>query len=243
VADRQGANLASALVIDFHALVGDVNGDRVTNDLDLFQVWRNLLKAPGARDLNYDLNGDGQVNAADLNVVKNNYLGTLPAVPLGPFATANRDAGVTVLSPVAMSPLTSAAPAILSVSGTNSASNQADSQISNSETVIPVQPTAVAVQIAIPQSQPGRPSAAASPQLVVVSAPVFSWIWLNRLDSAEAFRSFGSRGVAVDDRSDEFGLNSDTSDRAAKHPNVQTKKRNIVWHSAPIVRPLTKGAQ
>ncbi len=65
--------------VPFHVLRGDANGDRVTNDLDLFRVWQALLQPANARDLNQDLNGDGQVTTADLDVVKGNYLHALPA--------------------------------------------------------------------------------------------------------------------------------------------------------------------
>jgi hypothetical protein len=56
-----------------------VNGDGVTNDRDLFLVFSDLSKAPAARNLNEDLNADGQVTVADLDVVKSNYLGAIGA--------------------------------------------------------------------------------------------------------------------------------------------------------------------
>ena len=72
--------LAQDFVADFHVLAGDANGDRATNDLDLFRIWQNLLKTPDNRDLNDDLNGDGQVTLADLDVVRANYGAHLPAI-------------------------------------------------------------------------------------------------------------------------------------------------------------------
>jgi hypothetical protein len=74
-----GAALEQDHVTEFHVLTGDVNGDRVTNDLDLYRVWQNQLKPAAARDLNDDLNGDGKVDQADVPVVKGNYLARLPA--------------------------------------------------------------------------------------------------------------------------------------------------------------------
>jgi hypothetical protein len=91
VADEEGAPIPTGFQVDFHALAGDVNGDRVTNDLDLYQVWQNLLKPAPNRDLNADLNGDGQVTLADVNVVKANYLAVLPAAPAGVFGDLNGD--------------------------------------------------------------------------------------------------------------------------------------------------------
>ncbi|MEK7676039.1 MAG: hypothetical protein AAB676_09430 [Verrucomicrobiota bacterium] len=49
----------------------------MTNDLDLYRVWQNLLKPAAARNLNEDLTGDGQVTADDVTVVKGNYLSSL----------------------------------------------------------------------------------------------------------------------------------------------------------------------
>ena len=60
-------------------LLGDVNGDRVVNDLDSYTVWQNQLKPVASRDLNADLNGDGQVDAADVAVVRSHFVAKLPA--------------------------------------------------------------------------------------------------------------------------------------------------------------------
>jgi parallel beta-helix repeat protein len=80
IRDRYGVSLPGDTVVQFHVLTGDANGDRVTNDRDLYQVWQNLLRSPGARNLNEDLTGDSQVTLEDVNVVKSNYLAQLPEV-------------------------------------------------------------------------------------------------------------------------------------------------------------------
>jgi len=46
-------------------LTGDVNGNRVVNDIDLYGVWQELLKAPASRDLNAGSGCDGAVTLAD----------------------------------------------------------------------------------------------------------------------------------------------------------------------------------
>jgi hypothetical protein len=78
VTDANGKQMAADFSFNFHVLTGDANGDAVVNDSDLYLVWQNLLKPAGARNLNEDLSGDGQVTIADVNVVTSRYLGTLP---------------------------------------------------------------------------------------------------------------------------------------------------------------------
>jgi hypothetical protein len=78
VADTDGQTLEVNFILRAHVLTGDANGDGVTNESDLYQVWQNLLKAPQDRDPNDDLNGDGQVDVGDVNVVKSNYAATTP---------------------------------------------------------------------------------------------------------------------------------------------------------------------
>ncbi|MBI4326904.1 MAG: PKD domain-containing protein, partial [Chloroflexi bacterium] len=85
ITDSGGKTLATDLWLEFHVLTGDVNGDRLTNDLDLYQAWRNQGKS-GATALNDDLNGDGQVDAEDASAIRNNYLASLPP-PLGQAAS------------------------------------------------------------------------------------------------------------------------------------------------------------
>ena len=80
VTDSDGKPLSNDGTFEFHVLSGDTNGDRSTNDLDLYRVWQNQLKPPAQRDRNADLNGDGQVTLADLAPVMDSYGKHLPAV-------------------------------------------------------------------------------------------------------------------------------------------------------------------
>ena len=59
------------------SLMGDVNGDRTVNILDLVFVASHFDEA-GATEA--DLNGDGEVNIQDLVMVANN-LGSVAAAP------------------------------------------------------------------------------------------------------------------------------------------------------------------
>jgi len=97
VTSSDGFQLTADYSFNFFVLTGDVNGDRVTNDRDLYLVWQNLLKAPALRNLGQDLDGDGQITNADIAVVKDDYLATLPAPPN--FAPSSRIALITVESP------------------------------------------------------------------------------------------------------------------------------------------------
>ncbi len=88
ITDAAGQALPANVTINFYILPGDTNNDRVVNDVDLLQAWRNARYPSPQPDLNGDLNGDGQVNFADLSLVQSNYLATLPrisgaAAPLG----------------------------------------------------------------------------------------------------------------------------------------------------------------
>ncbi len=83
VIGAHGKPMASTFTFTFHVLTGDVNGDRVTNDRDLYQVWQELLKPAASRNLANDLNNDGLVNQADLGIIKSNYLAALPVPPAG----------------------------------------------------------------------------------------------------------------------------------------------------------------
>ena len=114
VVDADGKPMAANYTFTFHVLTGDANGDRVTNDLDLYRVWQNLLKLPAARSLNEDLSGDGQVNFVDVNIVRGNYLATLPAP--GP---ASLDPGLLSIAVAASA--TQSAPAPTPVSTANAA--------------------------------------------------------------------------------------------------------------------------
>jgi len=59
VVDSDGAAMANDFHYDFHVLSGDVNGDRVVNEQDLYLVWQNLSKPVAQQDMNGDLDGDG----------------------------------------------------------------------------------------------------------------------------------------------------------------------------------------
>jgi len=72
----------------------DVNADGITNDLDAYTIFQELLKPAGLRDLQYDLTGDGQVTTADLDVVKARYLQS--GQGLGLFTAASDGTAVVV---------------------------------------------------------------------------------------------------------------------------------------------------
>ncbi|MBI3867660.1 MAG: right-handed parallel beta-helix repeat-containing protein, partial [Verrucomicrobia bacterium] len=106
VSGSHGKFMKADFKLSFHVLTGDANGDRVTNDRDLYQVWQNLLKPAASRNLNEDLNGDGAVTLADVAVVKSRYLATLPAAP--PPPTAPLGAGAQAFARVALADVASA---------------------------------------------------------------------------------------------------------------------------------------
>jgi len=66
--DQDGDGLFEA-TRSFFRLFGDVNGDRVVDNLDINLV-RNATGQSGS-SLNEDVNGDGLVNRTDLNYVRN----------------------------------------------------------------------------------------------------------------------------------------------------------------------------
>lgn len=106
VSDATGKGLGADFSSTFHSLRGDANGDRITNDLDLYRVWQNLLKPSAARSLNEDLNGDGLVDSADLKQVSLNYMVSLPAAPIPPSPADGLGLGSLVM----LSDTTSPAP-------------------------------------------------------------------------------------------------------------------------------------
>src|SRR5262249_51969555 len=77
--DRDNNHLAHDVVIRFFVLPGDANGDGVTNDLDVFLVLRQIGRTGTDAAANADLNGDGRVTTADLDIVRTHYLTRLPA--------------------------------------------------------------------------------------------------------------------------------------------------------------------
>jgi hypothetical protein len=102
IMDNGGRSLDADVVLNFHVLPGDANGDRIVNDGDLYLVWQNLLLPPPSRDLQFDLNNDGAVTLADLDVVRANYRNSLPeAAAASELATPNEDPEVEMLAVVA----------------------------------------------------------------------------------------------------------------------------------------------
>jgi len=100
IEDAEGVPMAGSVTFEFFVLTGDTNGDRVTNDLDLFYVWQNLLKPAGQHDLNHDLTGDLQVTIDDVNVVRSNYLDQLPPpMMMVPLASAPDGTGAGAPDP------------------------------------------------------------------------------------------------------------------------------------------------
>ena len=99
VISTDGFHLTVDYSFNLFVLTGDVNGDRITNDLDLYLVWQNLLQPAALRNLAQDLDGDGQITNADVAVVKSNYLATLPVPPN--FAPSSRIALVALEAPAA----------------------------------------------------------------------------------------------------------------------------------------------
>jgi hypothetical protein len=91
VVNDLGDPLAAGAEIEFYVLAGDANGDRVTNDLDLYRVWQDLQRPSTLRDVANDLNGDSIVDQGDIAVVAGNYLAQVP--PPATFAAA--DSGST----------------------------------------------------------------------------------------------------------------------------------------------------
>jgi hypothetical protein len=107
VTDASGITLAHDYQFSFFVLKGDTNGDRVVNDLDLYNVWQNQLKPAAAANLNDDLNGDGKVDAVDLTIVQGNYLSKLAtpgpanvALPTMPSSPKLLNSALAVLTPL-----------------------------------------------------------------------------------------------------------------------------------------------
>ena len=113
ITDGGGRVLDADVVVDFHILTGDANGDRIVNDLDLYLVWQGLLQPPANRDLQYDLNHDGGVTLADVDVVRANYLAVLPDVVPPPPALLSASFAATSHT-AAYSATSNAGPASLS---------------------------------------------------------------------------------------------------------------------------------
>ena len=91
IADVGGNPLQADATLDVSVLTGDANGDRVTNDVDLYQIWINPFMGGG--DSADDLTGDGVVDGDDLDVVVGNYLAVLPP-PAAPVPESAESGGV-----------------------------------------------------------------------------------------------------------------------------------------------------
>jgi hypothetical protein len=148
VVDVGGIAMAQDSQTTFHLLPGDANGDRVVNDLDLYRVWQNQLKQPANRDANEDLNADGQVDAADLNPVEDNFLNTLPAPQ---SAARNHESSPVAIAASAPTPgaspskhETPLATAVKPNDGSASAQSvsieKSNPSIAFSETALPIEP-------------------------------------------------------------------------------------------------------
>jgi hypothetical protein len=80
--DTTGLAMGTDHVEFFHVLSGDVNGDRVTDGVDLADVTDNSMLPLMDQDPNADLDGDGEVTAVDVAIVNANLLRTLSPVAL-----------------------------------------------------------------------------------------------------------------------------------------------------------------
>ena len=114
ITDGGGRALDADVELNFHILTGDTNGDRIVNEPDLFLVWRSLLQPPANRDLQFDLNNDRAVSAADVDVIRANYRNTLNDSVPPSIAAAGEDFGedgmaTNVILPMADSNATTAA--------------------------------------------------------------------------------------------------------------------------------------
>lgn len=75
ISDRNFNLLGRQVVVRFAVTPGDVTGDGITNERDYLFVWRELRKTEASRSLQADVDGDGKVTTADLDLVRGNYGG------------------------------------------------------------------------------------------------------------------------------------------------------------------------
>jgi hypothetical protein len=90
IQNSTGTRMQENYFITFHVQPGDLNGDQITNDLDLFRLWQVLLRPVSERNPEFDINGDGQVNAGDMSLLKASYLNTTSA-GLAPRSRTNQE--------------------------------------------------------------------------------------------------------------------------------------------------------
>ena len=76
-----GSVVSRDVIVNWLVLKGDATGDGVVNERDLARVSRELRRPANQRSLDLDLNGDQRVDAADLALVRANYLRSLPPTP------------------------------------------------------------------------------------------------------------------------------------------------------------------
>ncbi len=127
VTNASGNQLIADFSFGFHVLTGDANGDAVVNDADLYLVWHDLLKPPGARSLNEDLNGDGQVTTADIDVIESNYLATMPPPgAVSPLPATLTEGGISGSSVAASATLTTASRSLATLPGKAQAETPAE---------------------------------------------------------------------------------------------------------------------
>ena len=79
VANADGVFLAADHAVSFGVLAGDLDGNGLVNDRDLYAVWTNLLRIPALRDPAADVDRNGTVDAWDIQCLTERYLATLPA--------------------------------------------------------------------------------------------------------------------------------------------------------------------
>jgi len=79
VANADGGLLAADHAVAFGVLAGDLDGNGLVNDRDLYAVWTNLLRDPALRDPAADVDRSGTVDSTDLTRLGAIYLSSLPA--------------------------------------------------------------------------------------------------------------------------------------------------------------------
>ncbi len=81
VADATDDSAVSTSTLCFGALIGDVNGDKATNVLDLVNIRNVLNQTATGANFRADVTADGTVNVLDLVIVRNNLNTSVAACP------------------------------------------------------------------------------------------------------------------------------------------------------------------